>query len=75
MRILIVSLCSLALVGMACGAEKQEKRSQSTEPVGEPLVKKLRQQLTRFKTIETGKPPQQQVTMPRRTRGTKVQLQ
>ena len=26
---LIVSLCSLALVGMVCGAEKQEKKSQS----------------------------------------------
>ena len=33
MRILIVSLCSLALVGMACGAEKQEKRSQSKKQV------------------------------------------
>jgi hypothetical protein len=28
MRILIVSLCSLALVSMVCGAQKQEKKSQ-----------------------------------------------
>src|SRR6516225_11706441 len=28
MRILIVSLCSLALVGMGYGAQKQEKKSQ-----------------------------------------------
>jgi Putative peptidoglycan binding domain len=28
MRILVVSLCSLALVSMVCGAEKQEKKSQ-----------------------------------------------
>src|SRR5262249_2042783 len=28
MRILVVSLCSLALVSMVCGAQKQEKKSQ-----------------------------------------------
>ena len=28
MRVLIVSLCSLALVSMVCGAQKQEKKSQ-----------------------------------------------
>jgi len=33
MRILIVSLCSLALVSMVCGAQKQEKKSQPKKQV------------------------------------------